>query len=661
MAKDSRSGPKAIAAFAAAALCGGCSLLFDVDADQCSTTADCAARGEAFAGLVCVAGACVSPGVEAGSSATSSAMESGVEASAEASVASDGEAGIDGGATTAEAGSDAGVVQPCTTWTDCTPASTTHVEVACDPDSHTCIQLTTDECPYVLPADIYMAPQGQAPIFIGAFATFPANAPFSDPTYLNYQLALNEFQTAGGVNAGSGGSRWPAAVVCDDSADPNVIMTHLVNDVHVPAVIAALPSATLKTTFSNVDLTNVPNAPTVFFINPFGADGTLTSLNTQGMLWHMLGQSSDTAPAYAALFPIVEAYVRNNPNNISWWKSPLWIPSAASIKDAGADAGADGAADAGPVPIRVLGVIAHATVTDQLEAAVESVLTFNGESVAANTADGNYQVCVIPASSLNGADPTTVDVSSCVGAMMTFQPNVVISYASEEFSTMFETYEVQAIAPWHPFYLLGPYNSESATVLTWLGLNQGVSSDRFAGITFASTNDPEALGVFNTYQTDFLAAGNPSTALGGENYYDSMYFAVYSLAGAGREAHPTGIDLVPGMTHLVDLSGTRLDMGPADIGAVEAQIALTNQPISLIGTLGPPEFNLTTGARISQGDVYCAQFTPPPSPNSGYAWVRDVLRLADDGGSPDDAGVALDGAAGTVGTLQGSFPCFGGM
>ena len=651
MAKDSRSGPKAIVAFAAATLCGGCSLLFHVDAEQCSTTADCAGRGEAFAGLVCVAGECVSPVVEAGSSATSSAMESG----AEASVASDGEAGSDGAAATAEAGSDAGVAQPCTTWTDCTPASTTHVEVACDPDSHTCIQLTTDECPYVLPADIYMAPQGQAPIFIGAFATFPANAPFSDPTYLNYQLALNEFQTAGGVNAGSGGSRWPAAVVCDDSADPNVIMSHLVNDVHVPAVIAALPSSTLKTTFSNVDLTNVPNAPTVFFINPFGADGTLTSLNTQGMLWHMLGQSSDTAPAYAAFFPLVEAYVRNNPNKIPWWNQ--WDLPPASINDAGADAG--------PVPLRVAGVIAHATVTDQLEEAVESVLTFNGKSVADNAADGNYQVCVIPASSLNGADPTTVDVSACVGALMTFKPNVVISYASEEFSTMFETYEVQAQAPWHPFYLLGPYNSESTTVLTWLGLNQNITSDRFAGITFASTSDPGALGVFNTYQTDFLAAGNPQTALGGENYYDSMYFAVYSLAGAGREARPTGLDLVPGMTHLVDLSGTRLNMGPADIGAVEAQIALTNQPIRLIGTLGPPDFNLTTGARIGQGDVYCAQFAPTPNP--GYAWVRDVLRLADDGGSPDDGGVAADasvapdGATGTVSTLQGSFPCFGGM
>ncbi len=655
---DSRSRAKYIISFAAAALCGGCSLLFHVDADQCSTAADCAARGQAFAGLVCVAGECVSPVGDAGSSATSSALESGVDASAEASRASDAgvEAGIDGAATTPEAGSDAGEAQPCTTWTDCTPASTTHVEVACNPDSHTCIQLTTDECPYVLPADIYMAPQGQAPIFMGAFATFPANAPFSDATYLNYQLALNEFQTAGGINAGSGGARWPAAVVCDDSADPNVIMTHLVNDVHVPAVIAALPSATLKTTFSNVDLTNVPNAPTVFFINPFGADGTLTSLDTQGMLWHMLGQSSDTAPAYAAFFPLVEAYVRNNPNNIPAWNQ--WnLSPAASLKDAGTDAG--------PVPIRVAGVIAHATVTDQLEEAVESVLTFNGESVAANTADGNYQVCVLPASSLNGADPTKVDVSACVSALMAFQPNVVISYASEEFSTMFQTYEVETQAQWHPFYLLGPYNSESTTVLQWLNENQGVGSDRFAGITFASTNDPASLGVFNTYQTDFLAAGNPQAALGGENYYDSMYFAVYSLAGAGREAHPTGLDLVPGMRNLVDLSGTHLDMGPADIGTVEAQIALTNQPVSLIGTLGPPDFNLTTGARISQGDVYCAQFAPTPSP--GYAWVRDVLRLAADGGSPDDGGVAADasvapdGATGTVGTLQGSFPCFGGM
>ena len=99
-----------------------------------------------------------------------------------------------------------------------------------------------------------------------------------------------------------------------------------------------------------------------FIVNPFGANSTLTStLTTDGLLWHMLGQPSDDADAYAAFFPRVEAYVRTLQN----------IPSS--------------------TPLKVASVTARATDTQDLSAAASKVLRWNGMSLAQNAAAGHQE------------------------------------------------------------------------------------------------------------------------------------------------------------------------------------------------------------------------------------------------------------------------------
>jgi hypothetical protein len=55
-----------VASLAFAAALAACSLFVKLDAQQCSVDADCAARGAAFAGAVCVSQVCVAPAVESG-------------------------------------------------------------------------------------------------------------------------------------------------------------------------------------------------------------------------------------------------------------------------------------------------------------------------------------------------------------------------------------------------------------------------------------------------------------------------------------------------------------------------------------------------------------------------------------------------------------------
>jgi hypothetical protein len=591
---------------AAAAFCGGCSLLFHVDANQCSTDSDCTAKGPAFANHTCQSGTCVSSVLiaEAGSDAGSQA-----EAQAEAQtrdqfqVEAQGEAQADAEAGVAEAG--------CATNADCPAGSPSHPEVACDVASGACIQLTTNDCPFVI-GDY--SGNIASPLYLGAFATLPSSAPQKDPSYLNYELAISEFTSQGGIPAWDpikqrSGSRMPVVVVCNrETTDKgHAAMVHLTSDLHVPGVVTAFDAVTLKTMFQN------DAYPNVFVINPFGANSSLTSLTTGGMLWHMLGQPSDYASAYSAFFPRIEAYVR-------------------------------GIQNLGSGPMRVATITANAIDTQDLRDAVKPVIRWNGQSLDQNNSAMQYLDVAID-STLNGADPTKIDYSTPLNKLLAFKPNVIVSFAAAEFATLLQQYELSlASHPANPvpFYLIGPYNMLSQPLLQWIGINSPQSEakrKRVAGIGAASASDTHVLAA---YESRLLASIGTPADEGQEEYYDAMYFLVYSAIGAGPQPILKGMNLGQGMLSL--LSGTSYDMGPSTMGAVFGALG-AGGTVSLFGALGPANFTIRTGARVGEGSVYCVQ----RDANLNVSYVYDVLRLTTN--TTADAGAP---------TLGGTFPCFSG-
>ncbi|HZU81917.1 MAG TPA: hypothetical protein VE987_03325 [Polyangiaceae bacterium] len=589
----------AASAVSFALLTGGCSVLFHADPSQCSTSNDCAVRG--FTGYTCAQGTCIAPAEASPQCTTDRDCSSGFACSQGTCVPR--MTMLDGGAE-AEAG--------CTTNADC-PAVAAQT-VACDVDTHSCLQLTSQDCPAII-GDVSgsVAP----PIFVGAFAVFPTQGgPLTHPSYLNYNLALSEFQKqTNGIPAGPGqGYRMPVAVACDVSADVNRAMTHLTADLHVPVVVAPLAAATLSSVFTNFAAADKSD---VLLINPFSADSTLTALPTNGLMWHLLGQAADNAPAYAAFLPLVESYIRNH--------APWNLGST--------------------TPLKVATVTANATATNSLASAVQSVLTWNG-GASTMTDTTNYLSVVINDSTLNGTSLSSIDVSAAVQQILTFQPHVIISFASEEFTRLVENVEIGWSGSKLPFYVIGPYNMGS-TLLQGDVANLPFTNTRFAGIGVASAADMTEL---SQYESRFLGAyPTRADALDEENYYDAMYFAVYSLVAAGR-IQATGSDLAAGMRRLISLTSMPYQIGPADMGNIYPIIGPTRGSIDFIGTLGPPNFDTATGSRIGAGDVYC--LAHEADAGVPYQYVYDVLRLNNpDGGAPGDGGSAF----------QGTFPCYPGI
>lgn len=581
------------------ALASGCSVLFHADANQCSSNTDCAARGAAFANDVCQAGTCIASPLMAndGGVDASQSKDASVETSIDAAVEAEAEAGP----------------PRCKTNDDCMP-DPTHIEVACDRGTGACLQLTTDECPLTIGK--YDDP-ANAPIFLGAFAELPPSGLTSHPSFINYKMAIDEFKDGiPGVDPVKkiAGLRMPVVVVCNGSGDVNVAMTHLQGDLHVPAVIAALDAASLRTMFANIAY-----PAQTFVINPFGADSKLTALTTQAfgasLLWHMLGQPGDTAPAYAAFFPHYESYVRT--------KQSLTAPT------------------------RVATVTGDATVTNDLRGEVSKVLRYNGMSLAENfNANPSQYMDISMASVLDPTvDPAGIDYSDAITKLLAFKPNIIVSFAGPEFATLFQKLELQwapsASNP-SPYYLLGPYNSVSQGVIGWINAagnspNGEARRTRFAGIGVASASDTHVLDAYR------IRFPGPSDALGQENYYDAMYFALYSLVGAGSFVSPAGPNLAQGMLRL--LSGNSYDMGPGSAqGSIFGTLGTATGTISLFGTLGPPNFTLRTGARLGEGSVYCVSRVA-----GSPVYTYDVQRVS---GTTDDAGAP---------GLAGSFSCYSGL
>jgi hypothetical protein len=94
------------------------------------------------------------------------------------------------------------------------------------------------------------------------------------------------------------------------------------------------------------------------------------------------------------------------------------------------------------------------------------------------------------------------------------------------------------------------------------------------------------------------------------------------------------------------LHGNEYDVGPLQITSVESALSVPQSTIRLMGTLGPPDFNLGVGVRVDVGSVYCLQHT---GSGSEVAVLGEVLRYdpKPDGGGP--------------GEFTGTFPCFSGF
>jgi len=509
-----------------------------------------------------------------------------------------------GGAAAGEAGEavSAGMTgqgsQECLTNAECQRKNASE-PYRCRPSDHTCVALKSEACPLA-----YGDAANPDAIYFGAFATLNPSALEDNSIIWSHLLALDELSgdKVGGLPDGANGMRRPLVMVVCDNTDEYVepALSHLIEDVQVPAVLATLKPGDLRRSYDAYHTKH-----DVFYLSPVSVTSTVATAPDKDLVWSLLGQPSDMAPTYAALLKLAEKRLRKDRD----------LQPADKLK------------------------VALVTTTDAFDTdlyeAVEPLLRFNDDQLALDNSPDNY----LPIK-LDSAHP---ELDTNAQIIADFGPDVILSAASELFSMdggllqkIEEEWGGAQATKALPFYVLSPYNAGDLNRIILL-MNDAIEFTgeadpqlRFVGVSVAGSRDATLQNKYALRLRGMFKKANFDTA----NYYDATYFLAYAMYGAGTETELRGSTIAQGMHRL--LSGTSYDVGPNNIDTTFKALSNAGSSIHLASTLGPPDFDAETGVRAVDGSVLCFEKV-----GLTVQLRTDVLRYDRDAGK-----------------LTGSFPCF---
>lgn len=468
-----------------------------------------------------------------------------------------GSADCDGGDAAGAGGTQAVPELACQSHRECTPTPWDEPKVCLD---GACVALKNDSgCELVLGEENLQ--KNTPPFVFGILANLPLE---ESADARSYYLAVREFSSMG-LELG-GEAVQPVAVVCDvsttspDQLDRNV--DHLVDTLGVSALVAGVGGLELKRSFTRVHRTKGKD---VFFLSPFESGSVLTTIEDDGLLWHMLPSALDLAPTFLPLVRRVEDFVRRS---LEGDTRPIRLALIETTYPTDADFG-------------------HY---------LDRNLSFNGSS-AHDNAPEHYLRLKLDSDRIDTLPTSTTEFE----VLRAFDPDVIVAAAGEEFvfPIMWPLEQNRRTGARGPFYVFSP------TALHVWSLHRLVTKlpgleRRIVGVNTAADEDR----TLNQAYLSSLAGEFPlKDGAGTGNFYDSVYFLLYAAAAARPEHELTGRDIASGMLRL--LEGQRFDVGVTHIPGVVDFLQRTDQTLSLHGTMGPPSFDVATGARRGHGNVWC--------------------------------------------------------
>jgi hypothetical protein len=551
----------------------GCSLFFELNADQCQVTKDCTNLGPQFANTLCVNHVCVDKSTGSGGSSGDGAGGNGSGGKAGAGAMSGG-GSEDAGA----AGEGGGGTPPeCTTNGDCISA---HLDQPYLCVEGSCLPLTTDDCPVLVPSvDTLDMLRKPSPIIVGAYANMNNANDFHDSqAVINWDLAFTEFheQTLGGIPKSGGAARPVLALICQSStvADIAPSLEHLTQKVRVPAILSTLSADRLFAAFNftqSSEYTDAGGEP-VLFLSTGSADLRLANLADDGLVWHMLGDPRTLAATTVGLL-----------NRI--------IPA---VQAARTDGG----------PLRVTLVYSDDTTMNDLasvlttpdDAHPETLLMFNGKPAIDQLGSGEFRQVKIQSAKTHA----TPDVQNAIDDLIDHPPHIVVGMATNEFASVVNAVENHTAGK-GPFYLASHllYNTSElrVTMDTFPTLHQ-----RLVGVNYAEAQDAKSKSLYDAYLGRLKSSYQGALSVAGtENYYDGAYSLLYSLAAgyALGSKPPTGETLSGQLDQRVfstNKDAESVDIGPAALGNDSVgKLGRLTYKMSLYGTMGPPNFDRSSG------------------------------------------------------------------
>ena len=454
-----------------------------------------------------------------------------------------------------------------------------------------CIDITTDDCNIVMGAE-HLSTEIEPVIFGVLFTGLdPVNIGRS-AFYWDLQLAMDEFVEEGGIPIG-GVVRRPLLIACHGPAntDPEWIarsLDHLVDNVGVPGIVALTTPNELAFAAQRTLFGAKPHD--VFFLHHSGTNANLANLDDGGRVWHMLGSDLDVAPTYVPLVERVEAKVNPlgtanrrptrlvllQPGGTFFFGARLWMPLDATL--------------------RINGALAH----DQDQE--------------------NYFV----------VSPEGRTWNDTFDAIAELNPDIVVDLSGNWDISYYLDQEMRSRSLPPPYYVVTGAVANDLDLIYLMYLDPTLR-ERVVGVNTAAAED-------TTLYDAFMARARllPTTVslMGTENIYDPLYFLFYAAAAAGVDGTLDGTKLASAMKRLTH--GERHDIGPAEIPTIFELLTDASEPdasIAFYATMGAPDFDERTGARIVGGSVYC---------------VRDDLSFASDVLRYDRM----------TQSLYGTFPCF---
>ena len=434
-----------------------------------------------------------------------------------------------------------------------------------------CVELLTAEC-----ASLVGPYENDNAILLGTlFTTKGATGSTNVPRQESATLAAEQINSAtvGGGIPGPAGPRPIVMVSCDESSLA-ASAAHLVDDLHVPAIVGP------NTSQDTLELSQtVTNAKGTVLMTPTAVASSIADLADHDLTWLMVPSDLQRAPLMLKQLNEMETAVKSDMTRAN--------------------------------PAVRLAIVFRDDALGQGTRASLNSLTWNGKPLTDptnyNGMSGNIRI--------EPYKPTWTDAqwTEMVARVQAFAPEIVVVAGTAEGYTKFMApLEVQLLAanvP-RPQYMLIDSNKVgdllTGIVPATAASHAGAGKDadfrkrvRGTGVISAGTS----ANVFTNFSVDYMARyTKPVSNSGMGPSYDATYAIAYALA-ATRDLEVSGANVAKGLRRLVS-GGTTFEVGPQRALKAFNTLAMGNT-VNAIGTFAPLEWDQSGSPLGGTLEMWC--------------------------------------------------------
>ncbi len=435
----------------------------------------------------------------------------------------------------------------------------TAVAAACvkSPIPH-CVKLLSEDCDSI--TGDYLNDRA---IFLGSlFSTKGPTAATNLPRQQSAALAIEQINMAGGIPSGSTSAnpRPLVMVSCDESTDLRRAAKHLVNDLHVPAIVG--PNTSQDTLDVSTDVT-VPGGTVV--MSPTGVASSIAALSDNDLTWLMVPSDVQRAPLMIDQIGVLESALRTARGNKQYINLGIVFRNDA------------------------LGIGTRSALNS---------LKINGQTLA-NTINLNNHVQIDPYIAL-------ADEQAIVTKYLTFLPDIVVLAGTAEaiVSVMVPLETGWPADVERPHYVL--IDSTKVPELLTAVTNNGHDLQlrvRGTGIT-PGPEGTEAAATYTDFGVDYGVRykGASATISGMGPAHDAAYAIGLALA-ATRTQEVSGASVAQGLRKLAGGATMLRATGPNVLPAFQKLAA--GEKISAVGTFGMLDWDENGAVQGGTLEMWC--------------------------------------------------------